>query len=106
MAVAQKVDDGFCVLVGHAELVLHIRDPVHLVLGDDTVAQGGDDLRLEDILPARDLVGEGRGDNTCEKGDDADAHDRRDRAHQLADRRDRRDIAVTDGGQGDQRPPR
>ena len=74
-------------------------------LGDDTVAQGGDDLRLEDILPARDLVGEGRGDDTCEKGDNTDAHDRRDRAYQLADRRDRRDIAITDCGEGDQRPP-
>ena len=101
MPLSQKVNDGFCMLVGHAEFVLHMRNPVHLVLGDDTVAQRGDDLCLEDILPARDLVGEGRGNDTCEKGDNTDAHDRRDSTYQLSNRRNRCDIAITDCGEGD-----
>ena len=63
MPVTQKVDDGFGMLVGHAELVLHMRDPVHLVWVM-TPSLSGDDLRLENILPARDLVGKGGGDNT------------------------------------------
>ena len=61
--------------------------------------------RLEKIMPLRNLVGKGGGDNTGQQRYDTDAHDGGEGARQLANRRQGRDTAIANRHQSDQRLP-